>query len=432
MRSDSLARFLLLPTIAMSLGWGLRGTIGGGQIGAMIPGAIVTLCLCYLLDLKSSLGLIAAIGAVGIGIGGQETYGQTIGFLRDADTRLWGLLGLTLKGAMWGLSGGVLVGMAFSRRKYRDSEIALGLGLMVLGTVLGVLFIDAPKLAYFSNRLDRPREEAWVGITLGALILWGYLASLRRETVTTAFAWGGWLAGGIGFGGGSLFLALGAILPDPYRSWGWWKMMEFSFGALYGLGLGSVCYLYRNKIRELSDEVVSPESPKDILANSPLLQMIVLGWLLALGGLWTNFNIPYRASFTLVAAAIILLVWRSNRWAWHVALSMTICGFLRDDLYFWVDKEWLNAESRGWVFTAIFSLPVVVGVAFADQTQRLTPRNALLVLIWLGTLFGLIKMGIPYWNKSSHVFVHVTFVAEAILSTMLLLPSSPPSAKVSG
>ena len=28
---------LLLPAVAMMLGWGLRGFIGGGPLGAMIP-----------------------------------------------------------------------------------------------------------------------------------------------------------------------------------------------------------------------------------------------------------------------------------------------------------------------------------------------------------------------------------------------------------
>ena len=35
--------FLALPAIAMMLGWGLRGHIGGGPFGAMIPGAMVAL-----------------------------------------------------------------------------------------------------------------------------------------------------------------------------------------------------------------------------------------------------------------------------------------------------------------------------------------------------------------------------------------------------
>ena len=33
--------FIIYPALAMMLGWGLRGHIGGGPFGAMIPGAMV-------------------------------------------------------------------------------------------------------------------------------------------------------------------------------------------------------------------------------------------------------------------------------------------------------------------------------------------------------------------------------------------------------
>ncbi len=44
--------YLLFPAIAMLLGWGLRGYIGGGPFGAMIPGAMVALAISMLLGFK--------------------------------------------------------------------------------------------------------------------------------------------------------------------------------------------------------------------------------------------------------------------------------------------------------------------------------------------------------------------------------------------
>ena len=66
----------ILPAVAMSLGWGFRGFIGGGPLGAMIPGALVAMSISLLLD-RSQTGcaLAAAFGAVGIGLGGQMTHG---------------------------------------------------------------------------------------------------------------------------------------------------------------------------------------------------------------------------------------------------------------------------------------------------------------------------------------------------------------------
>ena len=409
----------------MSLGWGLRGTIGGGPMGAMIPGAIVTLCLCQLLGWKSSLGIVTAIGAVGIGLGGQETYGQTIGFLKEARTVPWGLLGLTFKGAMWGLSGGVLVGLAFTQSKYRWREIAIGLGLMVAGTLLGRQFIDLPKLLYFSNPLDKPREEVWVGLTLGALTLLFYLQILQRERISTAFAWGGLLAGAAGFGGGSLFLALGNALPQPYRGWEWWKMMEFTFGALFGLGLGTVAYRLRHELRNLDDELSSGVARPDPLRQSLAGLLILLGLTLAAGATMLNFTIPYRASYSLIVPGLILLSLWSNRLAWHVALSMTICGFLRDFLHGGAERQWFAAHFDNWFYTLLITLPPVVIVSLRDHAKPQSSTMALLGLTWFATVFGVAKMVIPQNGAIPSLFVSSLFLIELLVTTALALVVRP-------
>lgn len=411
---------LLLPTVAMSLGWGLRGTIGGGQIGATIPGAIVMFCLCHLLGWKRSLGTVAAIGTVGVALGGQETYGQTIGFLRNPETVAWGLAGLTIKGAMWGLSGGLLVGLAFMHARYRRLEIAVGLGLMVLGTVLGRTFIDEPKLAYFSNRLDKPREEIWAGLTLGTALLWGSLVALRREGVSSAFAAGGAIAGAIGFGGGSLFLALGFSLNDPYRGWPWWKMMEFTFGALYGLGMGAVCVLTRRSLLAEHHSIEAKDHHTDPLDHLPTSAVVLLGWIVSLGSLGLNFTLPYRASFTLIAPGLILLSLWSNRLAWHVPLGLTMTGFLRDFLRGGVERQWFEPGCDGWLIVGLIAIPVVLAVAQSERKARLTPATALLGLAWFATLFGLMRVGIPRDGKDLHLFVPAVFVVELLATTLLV------------
>lgn len=440
--ADSVAAFLLLPTVAMSLGWGLRGTIGGGPYGAMIPGAIVMLCLCHLLRWKNSLGIVVAIGTVGVALGGQETYGQTIGFLRDPKSIFWGLSGLTIKGAMWGLSGGILVGLAFMHSKYRWWEIAIGLGLMLAATVFGREFVDSPKYVYFSNLLDKPREELWVGLTLGALALLVYLLSLRREKISALFAAGGILAGAAGFGGGSLFLALGLSLPRPYFNWPWWKMMEFTFGALYGLGLGAVAFWLRDTLRQTDREMSRPQ-PFDPLSKLPTAITIVLGLTLAMGfvpsrliGLvpaaWNQTSLPdpdtaYRASYSILGAELILICLLSNRLAWQVALSMTICGFLGDFLREGPKRQWFDDRFDHWGYVLSLTLPVVLIVA--RSKEKLTASAALLALVWFATPFGLAKMIIPHDGKLPSIFVSIVFVTELLLTTLLVLWSQPVDSK---
>ena len=189
----------LLGAIAMSLGWGLRGSIGGGSLGAMIPGAMIGLVLCLLLNRHSDAALIAAFAAIGVGFGGQETYGQTVGLSLQPETFWWAILGFVIKGAVWGLLGGAFIGIALDRHRYTTAQLLAGFGIMVLGTWLGWQYLNSPKLIYFSNRFDRPREELWAGLWLGGLLLLAWL----RSRVPSLFALYGAIGGGIGFGVGA-------------------------------------------------------------------------------------------------------------------------------------------------------------------------------------------------------------------------------------
>src|SRR5688572_23243750 len=158
----------------MSLGWGLRGYIGGGSLGAMIPGAMVGLALCLLLNRQRDAGLIAAFAAVGVGFGGQETYGQTVHISSLPELWAWGMTGFTLKGAVWGLLGGACMGIAFVRDRYTRRDLLISFGLMIVGTWIGWKLVNNPKLIYFSNLNDRPREELWAGLLLGGVLLIGW------------------------------------------------------------------------------------------------------------------------------------------------------------------------------------------------------------------------------------------------------------------
>ena len=97
-RKRSLLFFILFPAVSMLLGWGLRGFIGGGPYGAMIPGAMVMVAICMLLDVPLLFAAIAVVfGTAGTAMGDEMTYGQTIGFLRNPDTVWWGLQAPVLK-----------------------------------------------------------------------------------------------------------------------------------------------------------------------------------------------------------------------------------------------------------------------------------------------------------------------------------------------
>lgn len=349
----------LFCAVTMSLGWGLRGSIGGGSLGAMIPGAMIGLALCFFLGRESDAGLIAALGAVGVGFGGQETYGQTVGLSQHPETFWWAILGFGLKGAAWGLLGGAFLGMALDRDKLPNRRILIGLAAMVLGTWAGWALIDHPKLMYFSNRLEKPREEMWAGLWVGGLCL---LAVLRGR-VPTWFALFGCIGGGIGF-------AFGASLqPWGKGIWremplGWWKAMELSFGAILGVSYAWCAWRLR---KELTREGPQPE------AASPAWAAI-LSAAVAIGlAIYAGEGLQVRFSYTVAGAVLAALILYSRTLAWQTAITTTYAAFtwdLHDQL------KWATQEAI-WAFLVITTLIVAVLVA-----RYAKARPMFLLLTW--------------------------------------------------
>jgi hypothetical protein len=243
--------FILLPAITMLLAWGLRGYIGGGPFGAMIPGAMVTLTICMLLDLPPMFtAVVVVFGVAGIGIGGEMTYGQTLGFLRNPDTVWWGILATTVKGGVWGLMGGAVLGLGLVHKRISKKTIIIAFALTLIGLLIGFKIINDPKLIYFSDPVNKPRDESWGAILFGALALLSYLKfTIKSEDskIILRFALWGLIGGGLGFGLGGLWMVLGSSLPNDVIVKSWWKLMEFSFGFLFGGALGYVAWLNRNE-----------------------------------------------------------------------------------------------------------------------------------------------------------------------------------------
>lgn len=329
--------FLLFPACAMSLGWAFRGFIGGGPLGAMIPGAMVALALAWLLAMDDwaagegvpvRTGMVAAFGAVGIGFGGQMTYGQTVGLASDVATMPWGLLGLTLKGAIWGLSGGAVLGLGFTIRRYSRMQVAAALGAMLAGTWAGWRWVNVPKLIYFSNRLDRPREEMWAGLLLGTVALLVVLLAIRWNAPMLRFALASFVGGGLGFGLGGALLAAGRNSTLNPEFWPWWKGMEYTFGLLFGLALGWAAWRSRAELAEQRG-ARGPESAEE--ANRPNGRLLLLASILLIGAAVPfEYAGIFRFGYSIVGVTLLLVALRSETLAWHIAMTMTCFAFLMD------------------------------------------------------------------------------------------------------
>lgn len=381
--------FLTFPAVVMSLGWAFRGFIGGGPLGAMIPGAMVALSLLWLLGRRDpGTGMVAAFGAVGIGFGGQMTYGQTVGLASDLNTAGWGLLGLAVKGAVWGLLGGAVVGMALTLSRARPSRMLAGFVLIVLGTWLGWATINAPKLVYFSNRLDRPREEVWAGLLLGAIaLLWWFAAKLPNRTILR-FAGYCFVGGGLGFGLGGALLSAGRNSGLNPHLWPWWKGMEYTFGLLFGLALGLAAWQERETLRLFFSAHHSERAYQSTFRGMPLIASSAL---LIAGSVCFEYFVDFRFNYTVIGAVLLFIALYVNALAWHIAITFTCFAFLLD-LAEGLAEDWEFVP----IWVAVPIAAVVAGLlgrkleALRAHPENLIPGSFRL-LLWAAFLVASVK-----------------------------------------
>lgn len=337
--------WVAVTAAGMSLGWGLRGYIGGGPFGAMIPGLFVSLLICrYLGYGLTASSVVVAFGTIGIGFGGNMTYGQTLGLIRESETFLHGLAGTSLKGAVWGLLGGAMLGLGLAARQLSWRDLVIGIVALLCGIVIGLQYINVPQLLYFSNP-EKPRDESWAGLLLGAVLLLCWIQVSRPKLVwmPCRFAVYGAVGGGLGFGIGSLFLTLQANLSP---TWSWlpcWKFMEFFFGLLFGAALGLCAVHLRERLTPLglTDESTAATDPRPSASRLEMIPAAVL--VLCAFYTWRYYGLKLvpqlyevgRAGpgwtaadvlidFTGMGCALLLL---SRRWqtvAWQVAVTITI------------------------------------------------------------------------------------------------------------
>jgi len=392
--------WLVFPSMAMSLGWALRGYIGGGPFGAMIPGAMVGLALCLLTGREADAALVAAFAAVGVGFGGEMTYGQTVGLSFVPETFSWAIAGFAIKGGAWGLLGGAAIGIAFARERHRTADLIAGFGLMVLGTWIGWKVINEPKLIYFSNRYDKPRPEIWAGMILGALLLLVWVAWRGGAHLPWRFAlWGG-LGGGVGFATGACFQVWGRqiVLDFPL---GWWKVMELTFGALLGLAYGWCAWRERAELalwREPSS--VRPTAWKALA----LAAVAVACTILMDQGL--DRVLATRFNFTIAGALVMSLALFSETLCWQIAITVTYGAFAWDLLR---DKPDFPAAPM-WVFV----IATTCGIAFVTS-RRPRMRPMFLWISWTAVGMSMLKSFVPWASRP--IMMESLFLVQGLLIT---------------
>lgn len=342
----SKSMYIFFPALAVMLGWGLRGHIGGGPFGAMIPGAMVALCISLLLELPAAVSSVLLVfGVTAVGLGGEMTYGQTVGLLCNPDTVWWGIAGTTLKGAIWGLTGGAVLAFGFVFKGTEKKTVIVAFLLLILGVFVGFKLINDPMLLYFSDPV-KPRPESWAALLFGAIFLLVYLKikiPAAEFKITFRYAFLGMIGGGLGFGLGSLWMVLGSYLPDViFKSW--WKAMEFTFGFLFGSFLGYATWLSRTdsvikKLKlDFSNKVENYPIWKELLIFF-VTGLLIFWFIPGMMELFTQTaivnNMPggtirdeiarMLVNYSFTGLIFVLVIIRFPKVAWQIGITLTFC-----------------------------------------------------------------------------------------------------------
>ena len=421
--------FIIFPAVSMLLGWGLRGHIGGGPFGAMIPGALVALSLCMLLRLPSNLtAIIVVFGVVGIGLGGEMTYGQTLSFLKYPETMWWGVLATTIKGAVWGVLGATVLSLGFLYNHLKKKTIAVGFLLMMLGMLVGFKLINEPMIIYFSNPV-KPRPESWGALMLGAIFLLTYLKyKLAKDDfkIISRFATFGLIGGGLGFGLGGFWFVLGSALPKEIIFKSWWKAMEFSFGFLLGASLGYATWLLRKEITLIGESDNKPTVKLNIYKELglTLLAGLLIYWVIPnslepfvdaasmndgifISGLRTITQILVNYSF--YGFILVVAIMYIPKLAWQIGITLTFChtaiDFIRDNF----SDQYTNSPFIAALWVLSLTLIIALLTAYFRRKNEVN-KSLFLLLVWSTmTISSLAFLVTGRWDVTGLSFTEILF-----------------------
>jgi len=415
----------------------------------MIPGALVSIILCRLLGIRADkAALVVAFGTIGIGCGGNMTYGQTLGLIRLDESFWWGLTGTTTKGTMWGLFGGAVLGVGFSARSMPWGQLIAALTLLPLGMAIGIEVINVPRVIYFSDPVNKPRDESWAGMLLAAVLILAYVRFVNVEKFRpmATFASYGAVGGGLGFGIGSLFLGLEPHVSDAWNWLPYWKFMEFTFGFMLGasLGLGarrSSAVLKSTVDSATKDKDVALPLPTELVTGAGTVLLVFSFWPQAISWCFPNLGELARSTPGMTLVDVLtdfpglgcLLLLFARRWsvvAWQLSISVTIVAAAID----WQR----DLQPRGGIdmpdqYRMWFVLNVaILSIGVVEFWLRHRPRHlsrmflfATCALMGFGYLMGL-SMSDIWWPDPQEIasaggraaFLWQSFRAEIVVHTI--------------
>lgn len=299
---------ILFTTLAASYAWGMRGTVIGGEKGAMLPGAFIGLFLAWFSGgaIRENFWIPAAAGLMGMTFGGTEPYGETIGMVLHRGSPGYnpvkGYFGLAFKGALWfSICGGFIsISLAsMSNSIYLTRDLLIFMILVPVIQQAGYRIFNQPydkeKGIYPKIFYSLTRREEW-GSNLALLIAMSAFAVIKGDNFALAMIAGGFFFGAVGWLAAMKLYVLSAFpmkngkyilgkLKEKNLVDGW-KIMEFTLGAIGGFGL-ALTYCVRFEFVEKYNEMIALNGMKT-LSGTAEYSVAFLCAALALGIVMVN------------------------------------------------------------------------------------------------------------------------------------------------
>lgn len=203
--------FIFLCIIAMAYGWGMRGSILGGEKGAMLPGAFVGLLIAHFSGipaLQENWFLLTTAGACGFFLCGCQTYGETLGLtMNGIGTPGFnrGLAGVFVKGFTWFSIACEMLGICIvsgGGETYSAADLILTYLATIPAFLLGRALINRPhrpKENVFPKIYFSKTRPEWWGGSLCVFLTFFILNLVRHDWFTAIYSVGVGLFAGAGW-----------------------------------------------------------------------------------------------------------------------------------------------------------------------------------------------------------------------------------------
>ncbi|WP_339734202.1 hypothetical protein [uncultured Gimesia sp.] len=457
---------ILLPALAMSVGWGFRGDYGH-EAGAMVPGALVALAVCLTSrrpDWWNRATIMAFLGAIGWAFGGQMSYGRVIGYTAGSQwiDVTYGYASLFLIGALWGGIGAGVLSLALTMKRSELERFVFPLAflwafwlamdlsglteyshelwssydvdwvaavsaalvfsmlyrarpdfhrpcrfllLLSIGWCAG-FFILTPVLGL---RMTPPRGDNWAGCVGLYLALVFYLKRAQNSVALRLSAYG-FLFGGVGFLLGDLINMLGRSQWSIIGSWpmlqglDYWKWMEQFFGLVMGAGIGwgAKSLLCQTEDQDRKLSEIDSNEFCSRVLAAPEEDTTARG-----------FN------FIGLVFLLVILPWKN--------LHKNVIQWQKEK---WIPEEFWNMPAGFWflVVGLLLSLAIIVAI-WETRRQRLAliPDSNLgraqwlfLLILWM-SLAGDFSKALPRLAEKSVFLVQLSFWITGALCTLLVV-----------